>query len=58
MNRKPILTDKRRDKLADYALNISVASFAVVAFGEKYRIAGIFCAILGIVVFFLLTKED
>ena len=30
--RNRILTNKRKDKLADYALNISVISFAVAAY--------------------------
>lgn len=35
-----ILSPKRKDKLTDYCLNISVASFAVAAFGGK---GGEFC---------------
>ena len=54
MNR-PILTDRRRDKLSDYALNISVASFAVAAFDGNWW--GVLPAFAGIALFFLLTKE-
>lgn len=52
---KRVLTDKRKDKLADYSLNISVASFAVAAFGDNWW--GVLPAIVGLAVFFLLTKE-
>ena len=53
---KKILTDKRKDKLADYSLNISVASFAVAAYEGNWW--GILPAFVGIALFFLLTKED
>lgn len=52
---KQILTDKRKDKLADYSLNISVVSFAVAAFDNNWW--GVLPAIVGIVLFFFLTKE-
>lgn len=51
-----ILTPKRKDKLADYCLNISVASFAVAAFEDKWL--GVLPALVGLAVFFYLTKED
>lgn len=50
-----ILTPKRKDKLADYCLNISLASFAVAAFGGNWW--GILPAFMGIAVFFYLTQE-
>jgi len=50
-----ILTPKRKDKLADYALNISVASFAVAAFENNWW--GVLPAFVGIGLFFFLTKE-
>lgn len=53
--KKFILTDKRKDKLADYSLNISVASFAVAAFEHNWW--GILPAIVGLALFFFLTKE-
>ena len=53
---KKILTDKRKDKLADYSLNISVASFAVAAYEGNWW--GILPAFVGIALFFLLTQED
>ena len=53
--KKRILTDKRKDKLADYALNISVASFAVAAFDGTWW--GILPAFVGLALFFLLTQE-
>ena len=53
---KVILTEKRKDKLADYSLNISVASFAVAAFDGNWW--GVLPAFLFLVVFFLLTQED
>lgn len=53
--KKKLLTEKRKDKLADYCLNISVASFAVSAFGGN--LWGVIPALLFIVVFFILTKE-
>lgn len=52
---KRILTDKRRDKLADYSLNISVASFAVAAFDHNWW--GVLPAVVGLALFFFLTKE-
>lgn len=52
---KQFLTEKRRDKLADYALNISVASFAVAAFeGNLY---GVIPAFIGLFIFVFLTQE-
>ncbi len=53
---KQILTDKRKDKLADYCLNISVASFAVAAFEHNWW--GVLPAFLFLAVFFILTQED
>jgi len=53
---KPILTETRKDKLADYALNISVASFAVAAFGGNWF--GVIPALAGLALFFILTRED
>lgn len=53
---KRILTDRRKDKLADYSLNISVASFAVAAFDGNWW--GVLPAFLFLVVFFILTEED
>ncbi|MDD2966514.1 MAG: hypothetical protein PHN64_03330 [Desulfovibrionaceae bacterium] len=53
---KQILTDKRKDKLADYSLNISVASFAVAAFDGNWW--GVLPAFLFLIVFFILTQED
>ena len=53
--RKLILTDKRKDKLADYCLNISVASFAVAAFEDKWW--GVLPGIVGLGIFFYLTRE-
>ncbi len=53
---KIILTEKRKDKLADYSLNISVASFAVAAFESNWW--GVLPAFLFLGVFFILTTED
>lgn len=53
---KPILTTKRKDKLADYSLNISVASFAVAAYEGNWW--GILPAFLFLGVFFILTEEN
>lgn len=53
---KRILTDTRRSKLADYSLNISVASLAVTAFDGN--MLGIIPSILGLGMFFFLTKEE
>ncbi|MDR2054806.1 MAG: hypothetical protein LBQ10_02930 [Desulfovibrio sp.] len=53
---KGILTERRRAKLADYMLNMSVACFAVAAFEGKPW--GIIPAVLALGVFFILTKED
>lgn len=53
---KKILTDKRKDKLADYSLNISVASFAVAAYEENWW--GVLPAFLFLGVFFILTEES
>lgn len=53
--KKRILTDRRKDKLADYALNISVASFAVAAFDGNWW--GVLPAFAGLALFFLLTQE-
>lgn len=53
--RNRILTDKRKDKLADYALNISVVSFAVAAYEGNWW--GVLPACAGIALFFLLTRE-
>ena len=53
--RTRILTDKRKDKLSDYALNISVVSFAVAAYeGNRWGVLPV-CA--GIGLFFVLTRE-
>lgn len=53
--RMRILTDKRKDKLSDYALNISVVSFAVAAYeGNRW---GVLPACAGIGLFFVLTRE-
>ncbi|WP_446425381.1 hypothetical protein [Mailhella sp.] len=51
-----ILTDKRKDKLADYALNVSVASFAVAAFDNNWW--GVLPALVGLALFFFLTQEN
>ena len=53
---KKILTDKRKDKLADYSLNISVASFAVAAYEGNWW--GVLPAFLFLGVFFILTEES
>lgn len=53
--KKPILTPLRKSKLADYCLNISVASFAVAAFENKWW--GLLPAFIFLAVFFILTKE-
>lgn len=53
--RKPILTPLRKSKLADYCLNISVVSFAVAAFEHNWL--GFVTGILGLIVFFILTRE-
>lgn len=50
-----ILTPKRKDKLADYCLNISVASFAVAAFEGNWW--GVLSAFVFLGVFFILTEE-
>ena len=53
--KKPILTQKRKDKLSDYCLNISVASFAVAAFEGNW--IGLLPAFIFLGVFFILTEE-
>jgi len=52
---KNFLNEQRRSKLADYMLNLSVASLAVAAFGDK--LWGVVPAFLALAVFFFLTKE-
>jgi len=52
---KNFLNEKRRSKLADYMLNLSVACLAVAAFGDKPW--GLAPAIITLMVFFILTKE-
>lgn len=52
---RPILTPKRKDKLSDYCLNISVASFAVAAFEGNWL--GVIPAFVFLGVFFILTEE-
>jgi hypothetical protein len=51
------LSEKRRDMLANFALNISVASFAVAAFSKEGGAAGIIPALAGLAVFWILTRE-
>jgi hypothetical protein len=53
---KQILTHRRKDKLADYSLNISVASFAVAAYDGNWW--GVIPAFAGLALFFFLTQED
>jgi uncharacterized membrane protein YcaP (DUF421 family) len=52
---KNFLNEQRRSKLADYMLNLSVASLAVAAFGDKSW--GIVPAFICLIVFFILTRE-
>jgi hypothetical protein len=52
---KKILNEQRRSMLANFMLNLCVASLAVSAFGDKPW--GIAPAIICVGVFFLLTKE-
>ena len=52
---KNFLNEKRRSKLADYMLNMSVASLAVAAFGDKPW--GVVPAFICLTVFFILTRE-
>jgi hypothetical protein len=49
------VNEKRRSKLADYMLNMSVASLAVAAFGDKPW--GVVPAFICLTVFFILTRE-
>lgn len=51
----PILTEKRKDKLADYCLNMSVASFAVGVYEGKW--IGCIASILFFWLFLYLTKD-
>ena len=53
--KKPILNPVRKNKLADYCLNISVASFAVAAFEDKWW--DVLPAFIFLGVFFILTEE-
>ncbi len=49
------LTPKRREMLANYALNISVISFGVACYEGKW--IGILPAVAGLFVFFLFSRE-
>lgn len=49
------LSKKQKDMLANYALNISVISFGVAAYEQKWL--GFIPALAGLAVFYLLTRE-